>query len=141
MDISIAKTKDDIDTCMELRRDVFVKEQGFSEDGEFDAADATSTHIILRDSGVCVGTARYFYSDNLGKIGRICVARSHRGKGLGAALVEFSVEQFKNAPNINQAYLGAQTQARAFYESLGFERQGDDFMDEHVPHIHMFKDL
>jgi len=141
MDMKIAKTQDDLNACMDLRRAVFVIEQGFSEDSEFDEIDQTCTHILLHDGDTPIGTARIFRVNGTGKIGRICVAKSHRGRKLGQALVQFALDEFAKDPQLTQAYLSAQTYALPFYQSLGFESQGDEYPDEHVPHIDMFKSL
>jgi len=141
MEIKVANTPEDIAACMELRKDVFVTEQGFDAEGEFDAIDETCTHIILRDEQTCVGTARTFRVESTGKIGRICVAKSHRGRKLGQTLVQFALDEFDKDPTVTKAYLSAQTYALTFYESLGFEAQGEEYPDEHVPHIDMFKSL
>lgn len=36
-------------------------------------------------------------------------------------------------------YLSAQLQAKGFYEKLGYLAYGDEYMDEHCPHIMMKK--
>lgn len=138
---TLATTPQDIEDCMQLRRDVFVNEQGFTEESEFDDIDRTCQHLILRDGDSCIGTARIFRIGTTGKIGRICVAQSHRGKGLGAALVRFAIAQFEADPKVSDAYLSAQVQALPFYEALGFIAKGEPYLDEHVPHLDMFRQL
>ena len=40
-----------------------------------------------------------------------------------------------------KASLSAQVQAQGFYESCGYTAEGDTYLDEHCPHIHMTKTL
>lgn len=141
MHINLVTTPTDLTACKDLRRDVFVTEQGYSDAEEFDDLDATSTHIIARSGNDCIGTARYFNTGNIGKIGRLCVAKSARKKGLGAELIQFVLTQFAQNPSIDTAYLSAQVQALSFYEGLGFEQRGDTYLDGHVTHVDMFKAL
>jgi predicted GNAT family N-acyltransferase len=39
------------------------------------------------------------------------------------------------------AVLHAQISASAFYERLGFSREGDDFMEADIPHCRMMRSL
>jgi predicted GNAT family N-acyltransferase len=42
---------------------------------------------------------------------------------------------------VTEAYLGAQVHAVGFYEKLGFEVEGEEFIDADVPHRHMRRAL
>jgi predicted GNAT family N-acyltransferase len=37
--------------------------------------------------------------------------------------------------------LSAQVQAKGFYANFGFMEEGEEYLDEHCPHIHMVKEL
>ena len=43
-----------------IREEVFMREQGFSEELEFDDIDQTAWHIVLTSRGKPVGTGRLF---------------------------------------------------------------------------------
>ena len=86
MTIDINQTSD-LETCFALRRVVFIDEQGVPEQEEIDNLDPLSLHLLAIDAGTPVGTARVYIADGIAKIGRVCVLQSHRGKGLGAALI------------------------------------------------------
>ncbi len=127
----------DVDAAFAVRRAVFMDEQGYTEEQEFDAADARAMHALALSDGEVVGTARLVLErDDLGAVavlGRVAVLPPHRGRGIGGALVAFAV---RNAtvmgPYIVRA--GAQVRALGFWQRLGFERTGDAYMDFHVPH-------
>jgi predicted GNAT family N-acyltransferase len=136
MTIQVEKTQDLTD-CHALRVEVFVVEQNVSADEEFDDLDGVSEHFIARDNGRPVGTARVFEVGTTGKIGRVCVVKSHRGTGLGARLIEASLNELKVRPGLTQVKLGAQNHAIEFYARFGFEVIGDEYLDAGIPHHDM----
>ena len=133
-DISVT---DDIEACVALRRAVFIVEQGISEEDEIDDLDGVGIHILAQDDGEPVGTARLLISGTTGKIGRICVLKSHRGTGLGAAIVNHSVDVLKARGDLDRIALGAQEYAIGFYEKLGFQVCGPIYDDAGIPHREM----
>jgi ElaA protein len=118
---------------------VFIDEQGVSEADEIDDLDGQSLHLLAMDSNVPVGTARIDIANGVAKIGRVCVIKSYRGTGLGAALIRkaLDVAQGKAA----QAKLGAQVYALGFYETLGFSAVGPVYDDAGIDHRDMVRDL
>lgn len=122
-----------------IREEVFVKEQGFEE--EFDSKDKESLHVVGYDGDTPVCCARIFYDgDNTWHAGRIAVRKVYRGTGLGADLMKVICEKAK-AMNGKKVVLGAQLQASGFYAKQGFERVGDEYLEEGCPHIGMEKNL
>ena len=140
MTITIAATRD-IATCRWLRRVVFIDEQGVSEADEIDDLDDRAIHLVATDSGKPVGTARLLADGDTGKIGRVCVLKSARGTGLGAALIRAAVAEFRAMPGIARVKLGAQTHAMGFYERLGFTPTGPEYIDAGIPHRDMILSL
>lgn len=134
--IEIAPTTD-IDTCRALRRIVFIKEQGVSEADELDGLDGEAIHLLARAEGQPVGSARLLVRGETGKIGRVCVLREARGKGLGAALMRAALAEFRKIPGVTRVKLGAQTHAIPFYEALGFTTEGPEYIDAGIPHRDM----
>ena len=128
---------DDIEACVALRRAVFIVEQGISEEDEIDDLDGVGIHIVAQDDGKPVGTARLLISGTTGRIGRICVLKSHRGTGLGAAIVNHSVDVLKARGDLERIALGAQEYAIGFYEKLGFKVCGPIYDDAGIPHREM----
>ncbi len=119
-----------------LRRAVFIEEQGFTEADEWDDLDAGAVQLVIRDAGRAVASARLLDEGTAGRIGRICVLKDWRGRGLGADLVRFGIDHFRAAGKV-RVVLGAQVQAQAFYAGLGFEPVGDVYDDGGVPHQEM----
>ncbi len=134
--IEIAETRD-IAACRALRRVVFIEEQGVSEADEVDDLDDVALHLLAREEGRPVGSARLLIKGRTGKIGRVCVLREARGTGLGAALMRAAVARLRAEPGVEEARLGAQTHALGFYGALGFVAEGPVFDDAGIPHREM----
>ena len=76
---------EDYAPAAEVRLHVFVEEQGYTEEEEFDEHDKTCPHLVLFDGETPVATGRLFLlSDGTAKIGRIAVEKAYRGQHLGA---------------------------------------------------------
>lgn len=130
--IEIFETQDK-QACYALRHTVFVDEQGYSAEGEVDALDSISHHLLALDDGTPVATARVYITDGTAKIGRVCVSQSQRGLGLGADLINAAVA-LASKQNAGRAVLGAQAHAVGFYSKLGFTPFGPVYDDEDEPH-------
>lgn len=140
MSLRIAET-DDLRIPHALRRAVFIEEQGIPEPEEWDTLDADAVHLVAWDGARPVGTARLLSGTaGTGRITRVCVLASHRGTGLGAALIRDSLARLE-AAGLSRAELSAQTYARGFYARLGFEPHGQEYDDAGIPHVAMAQRL
>ena len=135
MTLAVALT-DDLSSCFVLRREVFVEEQAVPEELERDEHDADALHFLAAWEGRPVGTARMLLKGDTGKIGRVCVLRPMRGRGIGAALIRAAVEELR-ARGFSRAKLGSQVHAIPFYEGLGFVAEGPVYDDAGIPHRDM----
>lgn len=121
----------------DIRRRVFIEEQGVPQDEEWDGRDDACTHFLALIDGTPVGTARLLPD---GHIGRVAVLAAHRGKGLGVALMEAAIAAARRQ-GFARVELAAQTRALTFYEHLGFLPEGETFMDAGIPHRNMARRL
>lgn len=128
-------SRDDTSEIMNIRRRVFVEEQGFSMEGELDGYDEMSIYALVFDEAdVPSGTGRLFIdAEDHFVIGRVCVLDSARGQGLGDLIMRMLLHRALelHAPAV---YLVSQRGAIAFYEKYGFEPYGEMVLDEGVPH-------
>lgn len=126
----------------QVRRAVFVEEQGYPLELEFDEIDQTAWHLVLLEEGGPVAAARLAELEpGVWKPGRIAVLREHRKQHLGARLME-EILQKAGALGARELHIGAQVQAQGFYEKLGFHTCGEPvYMDVHIPHIDMIRRL
>ena len=119
---------------LEVRREVFVVEQGVPEEIEIDEHDPVSIHFLARDAaGVPIGTARLLPE---GRIGRMAVLALWRRSGVGRALLSAAMETAL-ARGDSRLYLHAQVHSIPFYESLGFFVFGEEFDEADIPHREM----
>lgn len=132
---------DDLETCLALRRVVFIDEQAVPEDDEIDAADATAIHLLACDAGKPLGTARIVVDGTTAKIGRVCVLSAARGRGLGVALIPTALQVAGRNDALQRAKLGAQLHALGFYEKLGFRAVGPVYLDAGIEHRDMVRPL
>ncbi|MBJ6638307.1 GNAT family N-acetyltransferase [Streptomyces sp. DHE7-1] len=142
--VRVAEDPADREACFAVRKEVFVVEQGVAQDIEYDAYDTVAVHVLaVREDGVPLGTGRLLHGEaaaaktggdaSVGSLGRLAVARSARGLGVGAALVR-AVEEAARARGLAAVDLHAQTHALGFYERLGYEAYGPEFPDAGIPH-------
>ncbi|TXS03051.1 GNAT family N-acetyltransferase [Streptomyces sp. col6] len=134
----------DLAACFRLRKDVFVREQNVPEELEYDAYDAEAVHVMaVAADGTTLGTGRLLHGPaavahtgadrTVGSLGRLAVGKEARGLGVGAALVR-AIEDAARDHGLAAVDLHAQTHALRFYERLGYEPYGPEFMDAGIPH-------
>jgi predicted GNAT family N-acyltransferase len=140
MIVRIANTDEDIKTCFHIRDEVFVIEQSVPVTREHDEHDRNAIHFLILDDGRPAGTARAVLIDQgaTAKIGRVAIIASKRGNGMGKILMA-AIEENLPLKHVTQFALDAQTHALQFYERLGYDAYGDEFMDAGIPHRHMRK--
>ena len=123
--------------AFEVRRQVFVVEQGVSEDEEYDGRDSESLHIVVKDRETVIGTARVqFLTDNQAKIERMAILKPFRRKGIGSRIMSFLDEELRNR-QVEHVVLHAQYPVVAFYRSCGFKETGSPFREAGIKHIKM----
>ncbi len=123
--------------AFEVRRQVFVEEQGISEDIELDDYDREALHMVVKDGEKIIGTARVlFLAANQAKLERMAILKPFRRKGIGSRIIAFLNEELRNR-QINQVFLHAQYPVVAFYKSCGFKESGSPFLEAGIRHIKM----
>ena len=121
-----------------VRYEVFVVGQNVPAEEEVDSMDPDCKHFLATDSNANpIGTSRVLAD---GHIGRVAVLEPWRSKGVGRALMVASVDCVSKL-GLTTALLDSQLTAAAFYEKLGFEPYGEEFMKFGIPHIAMRKRL
>ena len=122
----------------DVRRAVFVVEQGVPEALEFDAADLASIHALAQDAaGAPIGCARLLAD---GHVGRVAVLAQWRGRGVGRALMRALIARAA-ARGDATVIVNAQVQAMPFYARDGFVATGDAFLEAGIAHRVMTRTL
>lgn len=136
---------DELYRILALRAEVFVEEQA-SPYTDPDGRDAVAQHLQLTEgpegAGPLLGYARVVgpgvkFAE--ASLGRIVLAKSHRGKGLGQALVSRSLEKLQSLHPSAPVRISAQVVQRTFYERFGFAVAGEVYGDFGVPHVEMLR--
>ncbi|MDF9761972.1 putative GNAT family N-acyltransferase [Peribacillus simplex] len=143
MDSKRITTENDLKIAFHIRKEVFVEEQGFqleSEFDEFDTLNALSEHILVYYNEQPVGTGRLRIVDGLGKLERICILEPYRKFGLGKIIIK-TLEEIAKEMELPLVKLHGQTQAEGFYKKLGYQTSSDVFMEDGGPHLLMKKEL
>ncbi|CAM4117411.1 GNAT family N-acetyltransferase [Vreelandella rituensis] len=120
-----------------IRRCVFIVEQQVPQEEEWDGLDPHCRHFLAYRGRQALGTARLLPD---GHIGRVAVLAKARGQGVGRDLMEAAIACAQRHGH-RRVVLSAQTHALAFYESLGFVSQGEEFLDAGIPHLEMVRPL
>lgn len=129
--------------CHALRRQVFVEELGVSSTIEFDSHDRDIDnphveHFLARDAlGRNVGTCRLRSRSGGHKLERMCVARAARRTGVGTEIMR-SVENIC-ALRDGPLFCHAKRDSAAFYEGIGWSREGLCFEEAGIPHVTFVK--
>jgi predicted GNAT family N-acyltransferase len=143
-DIFLIRNPQHLNQAFGVRRAVFIEEQNVPEEvenDEHDGAEGTLHFLAVDEQGVAVGTARlraYEGERGVGKVERVAVLREHRGKGLGTLLME-KVEEEALKHGFRSLKLNSQAHANVFYERLGYEAEGETFVEAGIEHIAMRK--
>ena len=120
-----------------IREAVFIQEQHIAPEDEWDAEDAISTHFVAYLQDQPVATARLLKNHS---IGRVAVLRLARGMGIGQNIMQAVIDQAK-AEQREFVKLSSQVHAIGFYQNLGFDVQGAEYLDCGIPHIDMYLSL
>ncbi len=120
-----------------IREAVFIQEQHIAAEDEWDAEDAVAVHFIVFQQDQAIATARLLSNNS---IGRVAVLTTARGLGVGQRLMQ-AVIDYARAEQRELVKLSSQVHAIGFYQALGFEVQGEEYLDCGIPHIDMYLKL
>ena len=132
--VTRAVTARDMAQVRAIRQQVFIDEQHIPAELEWDGQDDACVHVLAFDpAGTAVGTGRLAPD---GRIGRMAVLASWRGRGAGRALLTALLEAAREAGR-ERVYLHAQESARPFYHRAGFRTLGDPYLEAGIRHVSM----
>ncbi|MEN2666306.1 GNAT family N-acetyltransferase [Listeria aquatica] len=129
--------------ALQIRNDVFVKEQHVDPELEWDEFDddpETTMFVDYDQDHTPLATGRFRIVHGYGKVERICAQKVARGKGSGRKIME-AIEAEAKKRGVSKLKLGAQVTAIPFYEKLGYEVCSDIFMDAGIEHKEMQKQI
>jgi len=141
LNYKLVTSDSELEDAFEVRRRVFVEEQGISEGLVFDEHDGEALHMVVEDGERVIGTARVlFLTANQAKLERMAVLEPFRRKGIGRKIISFLDEELRNR-QVQLVVLHAQSGVVAFYKSCGFDELGLPFWEADIKHVKMQKRL
>jgi ElaA protein len=117
-----------------LRAEVFVVEQQcFYQDLDGRDLEPGTRHVWVTDGDDPVGYLRVLDEGDHLRIGRVLVAPPHRGRGLADRLMRSALELVGSRTSV----LAAQSHLAGWYTRYGYVQDGDDFVEDGIPHTPM----
>lgn len=138
-----ALTTTELYELMQLRTAVFVVEQNCVYQ-DLDGLDQKAYHVMGKKDGVVIAYTRIFKSGDYfdtASIGRVVVHKAQRQYGYGKDIMNVSMHFIASEMKERRITLSAQLYLQKFYEDLGFQGQGETYLEDDIPHIKMTKDL
>lgn len=129
---------------MALRQRVFIVEQNCPY-LDADGKDQQSWHLLGKDSskGQLVAYARLLPEGvsyaSYASIGRIVTAPEVRRTGIGHQLMRKALERIPDLFGALPLKISAQEYLKVFYESYNFQKRGDAYLEDGIPHIAMVR--
>ena len=129
-------------SIMRLRQEVFIVEQNCPY-LDADGKDLKSYHLMGYAGDELVAYSRIVkpgVSYDEVSIGRVVSSTQHRGLAYGRQLMAESIRQIEKLFGQVPIRIGAQQYLQKFYESFGFVREGETYLEDGIPHIIMRRD-
>lgn len=140
-------SSDELYDILQARSEVFVVEQACVYQ-DIDGKDKDAYHVLLKD---CSGN----YSGNNNKllaylrilkkgqsyrevsIGRVLTTKAGRSKGLGRDLIKAAIDFITQEMKEDAIRISAQAYLESFYESFGFQRVSENYLEDDIEHLEM----
>src|SRR5690606_20022455 len=122
-----------------LRCEVFVVEQNCAYQ-DVDDKDFKAHHLLMFQNEQLVGYCRILPPNVSYKepaIGRVVVSKDFRGKQFGKLLMKQAVDETKKLFQNQDIVISAQLYLLKFYTELGFAKEGEEYLEDNIPHIQM----
>lgn len=124
---------------LQLRSEVFVVEQNCVYQ-DIDGKDQEAIHVLGFVDNELAVYARLFapgyYFENA-SIGRVIVAPQFRSKNLGHELMQKAIQTVKEIYKTTAITISAQEHLEKFYNSHGFVKSSESYLEDGIPHIEM----
>ena len=135
---------EEIYNILKLRSEVFVVEQNCVYQ-DIDEKDQKAIHLFIEKNSEIIAYTRIFkkgdYYEENPSIGRVVVSKKERGKNLGKEIMKKSIYYIKENMDEKKIELSAQKYLDKFYKELQFYSEGEEYLEDGIPHQRMFYDL
>jgi len=136
-------TNEELYQLLRLRSEVFVVEQQCNF-LDMDNKDQKCAHLLGWKDDVLLAHSRIVpagVSYEFPSIGRIVVSGKGRGMGLGVELLNVSIAELEGLFGKSVIRIGAQLYLKKFYESFGFQKTSEVYLEDEIEHIEMTRGI
>jgi predicted GNAT family N-acyltransferase len=127
----------ELEGALAVWRQVFVVEQGISENLVYNGNDREARHLVVKDGERVIGAARVrFLEAGQAKLERMAILPAFRHLGIGQGMIDFLVGELRGE-GIKKLVLHAQHQVVEFYQTCGFKAVGRPFVEAGIKHQKM----
>ena len=126
-------------SVLQLRSEVFIVEQNCPYQ-DVDGKDYKALHLIGEYNGKTVAYARLFKPDDYfenASIGRVVIGINYRDKKWGHYLMHEAIAGIETYFGQTSITISAQLYLQKFYESHGFVKTSEMYLEDDIPHIEM----
>ena len=136
-------TTEELYEILKLRAEVFVVEQNCPYQ-DLDDKDQSSYHLFLEDNGQIIAVLRILPENVAYKemaIGRLIVKKSYRGKGISRKMMLRAMEFITEDLGKEKIRLSGQAYLSDFYQSLGFEKVSEMYLEDGIEHFEFLYEI
>ena len=126
----------EVENIFSLRSEVFVVEQDCVYQ-DIDGKDQKAKHVLGKKNNEIIAYARIFKPGDYfeeASFGRAVVKKLERGRGIGGELVIKCLENITE----EEIKISAQSYLKGFYSKHGFKAEGNEYLEDGIPHTAMF---
>ena len=124
---------------MQLRNEVFVVEQNCVYQ-DADNKDPHCHHLMIWDNQKLAAYSRLLpkgLAYEQMSIGRVISSPAYRRTGVGKLLIAKGIEKCHELFGKGSIHIGAQLYLKKFYESFGFVKVSEMYLEDNIEHIEM----
>ena len=136
-------TTEELYEILKLRAEVFVVEQNCPYQ-DLDDKDQSSYHLFLEDNGQIIAVLRILPENIAYKemaIGRLIVKKSYRGKGISRKMMVRAMKFITEDLGKEKIRLSGQAYLSDFYQSLGFEKVSEMYLEDGIEHFEFLYEI
>ena len=109
---------------------------------DLDFKDQKSLHVFGIKNDKIIAYTRIFKPGDYFKeasIGRVVVDKKERKHQYGHDLMKASIKAIQDNFSTSEITISAQVYLKKFYESHGFHKVGEEYLEDGIPHIEMLR--
>ena len=134
---------EEIYQILKVRADVFIIEQKCIYK-DIDGKDEKAMHVMGKNNNEIIAYTRILEGGedyDFPSISRVVVKKENRGKERGRKIMKESIKYIVEELKEKTIVLAAQKYLEKFYKELGFIAEGEEYLEDEIPHQKMILKL